>query len=162
MKKIILLLLTAVLAFSAAACAGQTGSGDAGTGQTDADREEEEEALAIPAQEEGWEKISTPYGEIRYPAALYEDLTREEGMENDVYRMKFITACEGQHYDLFTLYFGGEAGDATYLGKITGADGSENDVYVLPYDLGDLSQLDSADQDRIYAMQEALNEVLGE
>ena len=82
--------------------------------------------------------------------------------EDGIYSMKFSTAYDGENYDLFTLYIGGEVGDATYLGALKGKDGSENEVYVLPYELKDLSKLDAAQQDKIYAMQEALNEVLGE
>lgn len=154
MKKTLMLLLTAVLTISLAACGGKKDAAKTDSSQ--------EEAIAIPVSEETWETIVTPYGDLRYPAKYFEDLKREEGMENDVYRMKFSTASDGEIYDLFTLYIGGEAEGAGQLGKLQGKDGTEYDVYVLPYELGDLSGLDGVEQDRIYAMQEALNEVLGE
>lgn len=156
MKKLMIIVLASVMAFGMAACGGKSGATQSTAQAT------EEEAVAIPAAEESWETITTPYGDLRFPASLYQDLKREEGMENDVYKMKFYTDIDGTTYDLFTLYIGGEVGDATYLGTITGKDGSENEVYVLPHELGDLSKLDAAQKDKIYAMQEALNEVLGE
>ncbi len=156
MKKIAALLLTVVVVMSMTACSG-TKAENSAAAQTTA-----EEAVAIPVEEDSWETITTPYGDLRYPASLYEDLTRTEGTENDIYSMKFSTVVEGNTYDLFTLYIGGEVGDATYLGSLTGKDGSESEVYVLAHELGDLSGLDSQQQDKIYAMQEALNEVLGE
>lgn len=152
MKKKLMLFLMVLLTICTIACGKSEESTDSS----------QEEAIAVPVAEEAWETITTPYGDLRYPANLYGDLKREEGMENDVYRMKFSTASEGKIYDLFTLYIGGEVGDAGLLGKLVGKDGTEYDVFVLPYDLGDLSKLDANEQDRIYAMQEALNEVLGE
>lgn len=156
MKKLMMILLASVIAFSMAACAGKTGNDQAAAQAT------EEEAVAIPAAEETWETITTPYGDLRFPGSLYEDLKREEGMEDNIYKMRFYTDVDGTTYDLFTLYIGGQVGDATYLGILKGKDDSENEVYVLANDLGDLSGLDSAQKDKIYAMQEALNEVLGE
>jgi hypothetical protein len=164
LKKLVLMLLAAMLVLGLAACGKKTETGT--DTKTDVGNEEAkstgEEALAIPAPDEAWEVIPTPYGDLRYPASLYEDLTRTEGTENDIYSRKFSTVVEGNTYDRFTLYIGGEVGDATYLGSLTGKDGSESEVYVLAHELGDLSGLDSQQQDKIYAMQEALNEVLGE
>lgn len=151
-----------MMAFSIAGCGNQAAPNTEKETETVSMQSEEEEAQAVPVPEEAWETIATPYGDLRYPANLYEDLQREEGMEDDVYSMTFRTAHDGVIYDLFTLYIGGEVGDATFLGTLTGKDGAENDVYVLPYELDDLSDLNAEDQDRIYAMQEALNEVLGE
>lgn len=156
MKKLMIIVLASIMALGMTACDGKSGASQSTAQAT------EEEAVAIPVAEEAWETITTPYGDLRFPAGLYGDLKREEGMENDVYKMKFYTDIDGTSYDLFTLYIGGEVGDATYLGTITGKDGSENEVYVLPHELGDLSKLDAAQKDKIYAMQEALNEVLGE
>lgn len=161
MKKIAMVFLAAMLVFSVTACGGKTDSEKTGADPAGA-AATEEEAIAIPAEEETWEVIATPYGDLRYPASLYEDLKREEGTEDDVYKMKFSTAYDGVTYDLFTLYIGGEVGDATYLGTLKGKDGSENEVYVLPHELENLSKLDTEQQDKIFAMQEALNEVLGE
>ena len=154
MKKIVLLMMAAVLTFSMTACGGKKDAAKTDSSQ--------EEAIAVPAAEETWETIVTPYGDLRYPANYYEDLKREEGMEDDVYSMKFSTSGGDEIYDLFTLYIGGQAEGSNLLGTLTGKDGTEYEVYVLPAELGDLSKLDSAEQDRIYAMQEALNEVLGE
>ncbi len=156
MKKLMLILLASVMTLGMTACGGKSGTDQSAAQAT------EEEAVAIPAAEETWETITTPYGDLRYPGSLYGDLKREEGMEDNIYKMKFYTDVDGTSYDLFTLYIGGEVGDATYLGTLTGKDGAQNEVYVLPHDLGDLSELDSEQQDKIYAMQEALNEVLGE
>lgn len=164
MKKLVLMLLGAMLVLGLAACGKKTETGT--DTKTDAGNEEAkstgEEALAIPAPDEAWEVIPTPYGDLRYPANLYEDLKREEGTEDGIYSMKFSTDQDGKSYDLFSLYIGGEVGEATYLGALKGKDGSESEVYVLPYELEDLSKLDAEQQDKIYAMQEALNEVLGE
>ena len=158
------MLLGAMLVLGLAACGKKTETGT--DTKTDAGNEEAkstgEEALAIPAPDEAWEVIPTPYGDLRYPANLYEDLKREEGTEDGIYSMKFSTDQDGKSYDLFSLYIGGEVGEATYLGALKGKDGSESEVYVLPYELEDLSKLDAEQQDKIYAMQEALNEVLGE
>ena len=162
MKKIEIILLTVAMVLGMSGCIGQT----SGEKETETEivslQSDEEDAQAVPVPEEAWETITTPYGDLRYPANLYESLQREEGQKDGVYSMAFRTAEDGVIYDLFTLYIGGEAGDATYLGTLTGKDGSENEVYVLPGELGDLSDLDDEVQDRIYAMQEALNEVLGE
>ena len=155
MKKIAVLLLAVVAIMSITACGGKKADSSASS------QSSEEKADAIPV-EESWETIATPYGDLRYPANIYQEVTRTEGTENGIYSMKFSSSVEGKTYDLFTLYIGGEVGDATYLGKLTGKDGSENEVYVLAHDLGDLSGLDAQQQDKIYAMQEALNEVLGE
>ena len=164
MKKLVLMLLAAMLVLGLAACGKKTETGT--DTKTDVGNEEAkstgEEALAIPAPDEAWEVIPTPYGDLRYPANLYEDLKREEGTEDGIYSMKFSTDQDGKSYDLFSLYIGGEVGEATYLGTLKGKDGSESEVYVLPYELEDLSKLDTEQQDMIYAMQEALNEVLGE
>lgn len=162
MKKITLLLMAAMLVLGLTACSKKTETETKAEADNADAKSTEEEALAIPAPEEAWEVIATPYGDLRYPANLYEDLKREEGTEEGIYSMKFSTAYDGKTYDLFTLYIGGEVGDATYLGALKGKDGAENEVYVLPYELDDLSKLDAAQQDKIYAMQEALNEVLGE
>lgn len=162
MKKITLLLMAAMLVLGLTACSKKTETETKAEADNADAKSTEEEALAIPAPEEAWEVIATPYGDLRYPANLYEDLKREEGTEEGIYSMKFSTAYDGENYDLFTLYIGGEVGDATYLGSLKGKDGAENEVYVLPYELNDLSKLDAAQQDKIYAMQEALNEVLGE
>ena len=156
MKKLMMILLTSVMVIGMTACGGKSGT-DQSTAQ-----DTEEEAVAIPVAEETWEAIATPYGDLRFPSSLCEDLRREEGMEDNIYKMRFYTDVDGTTYDLFTLYIGGEVGDATYLGTLTGKDGAQNEVYVLPHDLGDLSGLDSAQKDKVYAMQEALNEVLGE
>ena len=162
MKKIAWILLAGMMIFAMAGCGGPGSQKEKTETEAAAAQTDDEEAQAIPVPEEAWEVITTPYGDLRYPAALYPDLQREEGQADGAYSMAFRTAEDGVVYDLFTLYIGGEAGDATYLGSLTGKDGSENEVYVLPGELGDLSGLDGEVQDRIYAMQEALNEVLGE
>ena len=156
MKKLMMILLVSAMVFSMTACGGKSGADQSAAQATG------EEAVAIPAAEETWETIATPYGDLRFPGSLYGDLKREEGMEDNIYKMRFYTDVNDTTYDLFTLYIGGQVGEATYLGILKGKDGSENEVYVLPNDLGDLSGLDAAQKDKIYAMQEALNEVLGE
>ena len=78
MKKITLLLMAAMLVLGLTACSKKTETETKAEADNADAKSTEEEALAIPAPEEAWEVIATPYGDLRYPANLYEDLKREE------------------------------------------------------------------------------------
>lgn len=105
-------------------------------------------------------QIETPYGNLSYPKKYEEYLKTAEQEENGVYRLVFSTDINDRNYELFTVVINGDE-DGIHLGQIKDKDGSEKDVYVKANDLGDLSDLSQDEQDQIYGMQEALNDLLG-
>ena len=103
-------------------------------------------------------RIGTPYGVLRYPAAYAEQLKLEPKQEGDAYSLRFLAEIRGVSYPLFTVSMGtGE--DGPLFGTITDAGGRTTVYTVEPHELGDLSALDEETHNRIYAMQEALNEL---
>ena len=121
--------------------------------------EETAAADAIPFPEIRYTTVDTPYGSLQFPETYLDSLTVTEG-EGEIYNLIFSADVGGKGYPLFTVYIGGEPDDVMYFGQVTDENGTVSDVYIQPHDLGDLSGLQEEEQDQLYSMQEALNELL--
>jgi predicted small lipoprotein YifL len=103
--------------------------------------------------------IETPYGNFSYPKEYEDNLILDRQEDGDTYTITFAAKPADTEYQLFKVTIGGEPDDGFYGGQIEDADGNTHDYYITPYDLGDLTELDDATQNQLYAMQEALNEL---
>lgn len=105
-----------------------------------------------------WEPIETKFGRLRYPDDLFQFLETEQKEAEDTVAVMFRAAIGDRRIDLFELTIGNVTGEAA--GKITGPDGVVRDVSLRFIPADDLSGLSEGEQNRVYAMQEALNFVL--
>ena len=102
--------------------------------------------------------IETDYGDLLYPARWEKELLVEQKDQPDGVIVSFSTEADGTVYSLFTAYLGTEHGDC--LGTVTAPDGTEQPVFIEIHDLPDLSALSPEEQDRLYGMQEGVNDVI--
>ena len=102
--------------------------------------------------------IETKYGTLYYPEQWMESLETEQTEADESLEVLFRAKIGEQQIDLFALTIGDGADDSA--GTLTGPDGVKRDVHVKLLELPDLSGLSEGEMNRVYAMQEAVNDVL--
>ena len=102
--------------------------------------------------------IETEYGFLPYPEQWKDHLKADKRMEGENLVVDLSTEAEGNTIPLFTVTIG-EIDDAP-VGTLTDPNGKVRTVYLTVHDLPDLSSYDEETQDRIFAMQEALNDMI--
>ena len=102
--------------------------------------------------------IETKYGTLYYPEQWMESLKTEQSEADESLEVLFRAKIGEQQIDLFALTIGDGADDSA--GTLTGQDGVKRDVHVKLLELPDLSGLSEGEMNRVYAMQEAVNDVL--
>lgn len=151
------LLLTLSLGFLLAVCfLSGCGSQTTEPGSTASEATEETEESMTPDRD--WEPIETKYGTLCYPDQWFDYLETEQSESGDKLIVLFRAAIGEQKIDLFELSVGG--GDGSAAGKLTGPDGVSRDVFVKLLELPELSGLTDGETNRVYAMQEAVNDVI--
>lgn len=111
---------------------------------------------AIPT--EGDFGVETEYGFIPYPAQWKDYLKTDKRMDGQNLIVDFSTEADGNAIPLFTVTVGDI--DEAPFGTLTDASGMVRTVYITVPDLPDLSSYDEETQNRTFAMQEGLNEMM--
>lgn len=151
MKKVILALLTLSLVASLMGCQKSVNTQDntnkeASEGTQTSDDDHAVEKLIT---------IETKYGNFVYPAEWEKELITEESEENGIYYLLFSTKASDDVIQLFKVMVCSEEGDS--VGSLKDANGTERNVFIDITDLGDVTKYDEDTQNRLYAMQEAVN-----
>lgn len=105
-----------------------------------------------------WEPIETKFGTLCFPDQFFDYLETEQNETDNTVSVRFVAKVSDQRIELFELLIGD--GDGTVGGKLTGPDGIQRDVHVKLLDLPELTGLTDGETNRVYAMQEAVNDVL--
>lgn len=98
--------------------------------------------------------IETKYGELLYPEQWEEFVRFDQREKDDIVSVTFRAEVNEKSYILFEVQIGG-SGDA--VGKIVDKAGAERDVCIHMEEIDGISELEAAEQDRLYAMQEDIN-----
>lgn len=157
MKKLIWFILTSALIFTLLGCQkkeDKQGSTEKQETEIPAVTQNEE----IQNDKEKMTEITVNYGILHYPAEWEQILLIEESEDNGIDYIQFETKAGEDVILLFKVIICSEEGDS--VGTITDSEGSVRNVFVEINDLGDLSEYDEETQNRLYAMQEAVNELM--
>lgn len=145
--------LAATLALAGCGAAQTTDAGSAqqsGPGQEQTDVEQ-------GSLESGKVTVSTPYGDLFYSDEWDGVINTTQEEIDDGVRVDFTTDVDGTTYDLYKVTIGGTDDDGLLAGHLTGPDGKSREVHIAVGDHSNLDALDSAGQDRIYAMTDGVN-----
>ena len=118
--------------------------------------EEEDPELSDPNRT--WEPIETKFGRLRYPDEFFDYLETEQSETEDTVTVLFRAKIGEKTIDLFEMSIGKGEGEA--VGKVTGPDGQQRNLYLRFIELEGLDELTEGETNRVYAMQEALNFVM--
>lgn len=101
--------------------------------------------------------LETPYGVMQYPSQWEEYVTVDENSDGGLLTETFCCEISGKQIELFTIYFG-ESLKGERLGYVT-AEGVKTEIRLEFHEYvgGGLPQ---EDESKIYAMQEAVNDVI--
>lgn len=118
----------------------------------------EEMAMSEETDNNALTEISTKCGTIYVPQKYAEEMeTSIENGENDC-KVTFSAKNGDQAYTLFSLAIGTEDGEN--VGSLSDENGTQREVYVTVPELEGIDTLPQDEQDRLYAMQEAVNTVI--
>ena len=102
--------------------------------------------------------VSTPYGNLKYSEQWSEFMHVYQQNEENAALVSFSAAFNETEYPLFTIILGEY--DAEVIAEIQDANGQKHNVYVLLSDLNITEELTEDEINRLYAMQEEINEIL--
>lgn len=102
--------------------------------------------------------IPTPYISLAYPAHWEQHLSHGGQMEDGVYTHRFVCTAGGSQTPLFDVHFGSEA-LGSHIGYIVAEEG-KIPVCVSFHDLLPGEDWSEEDKNVLYAMQEAVNDLL--
>ncbi len=102
--------------------------------------------------------VSTEYGDLQYPAQWREYVEASSAKEGDSTKVSFTATVAGKTFPLFEIIIG--EGDGEKAGTITDAAGTSRDVFVRLEEISGTEGLTEAEIDRLYAMQEGLNDLV--
>ena len=105
-------------------------------------------------------EIETHYCTLYYPGRWKNNLRTEyiEVKADNVYQVNFYGYFEHREVrHMFSIYFGGDEGEQ--LGAVMGPDGIPVPVNILMAEL-DVTDLTESEQETLYSMQEASNELI--
>ena len=151
MKKVILALLTVTIVASFMGCQKSVNTQD----NTNNAASESTQTKDDVQSTEKTMTIETKYGNFVYPAEWEKELITEESEENGIYYLLFSTKAFDDVIQLFKVMVCSEEGDS--VGSVKGSDGIERNVFIDISDLGDVTKYDEDTQNRLFAMQEAVN-----
>lgn len=103
-------------------------------------------------------EVKTEYGSLYYPQRFEADMKTEITNGDDGCIVEFFSECDGKKYSLFYVNIGIE--DGQLAGYITDDKGTERNVFVVVPEIENIDVLSSENQDKLYAMQEAVNIVV--
>ena len=103
-------------------------------------------------------QLETDLGSISYPARWEDDLIVDRTEQDGGVTLTLSAAVNDTTYELFKVSVG--AGPGEQQGTVTAPDGTEQPVFIEIQPLPDLSGLSQEDQDRLYGMQEGVNDVI--
>lgn len=102
--------------------------------------------------------VSTPYGDL-YSQDQWADLMKtEQKADGESVVVSFSTEINGTAYPLFHISIG--SGDGALVGELTDAEGTKREVYAYMETITESPELTSAEQNRLYAMQEDINYII--
>ncbi len=116
-----------------------------------------EDYVPLPAPENSV-TVTTDYGNLYYQDQWIEFMSVHQGMDGNVLTVSFFGKVEEQQYPLFRLLIGDRPGEP--VGMITDATGVKRSVYLEMMDWGDISQLSSTHQNRLFALKEEINYII--
>lgn len=103
--------------------------------------------------------VKTPYCTLYYPV-VWQDQVRVDQVEKETYRVRFYGRVDGKGEKLlFSVIFGGDEGEQ--VGVVTTDQDEKIPVYIVMENLI-LPGWSEEDAAEIYAMQEAVNQLLGQ
>ena len=102
-------------------------------------------------------EVETEYGTLQVPADMKEDMVIEQEEADGVLTITFSTELDGETYLLYTVTISDD--DDKSVATIKDSDGNERYVTVLVNDM-DLSSLEEEQQNKIYSMQESVNDMI--
>lgn len=103
-------------------------------------------------------EVKTEYGSLYYPQRFEANMKTEITNDNDGCMVEFFSECDGRKYSLFYINIGIDGGQLA--GYITDDKGTERNVFVIVPEIENIDVLSSENQDKLYAMQEAVNIVV--
>ena len=146
------------------ACSAASSSAKESTAENQASESSAEESLVVTESETeetaDLMKIDTAYGSLYYPAEWKDYLATEESQEDGILTVSFSAKVDAEEYPLFKVMICSEEGDS--VGTIKDAEGTTRNVFVENFELSNISDLDEETQNRLYAMQEGVNALIGE
>ena len=134
-------------------CSCSGGASD--TSATDGGDSAEPTVEATSADELVPFEIETRYGKLLYPEIWKDAVAVEQVDEGDVTTVIFKTDVDDREVVLFQVVLNDSNQDV--VGQISDESGDAHDVGIILDDLGDLTDLDASEQDKLYAMQEDVN-----
>ena len=103
--------------------------------------------------------VKTPYGTIYYQDQWQECMVVEQIEEGNCVILIFEAEINAVRYPLFKLVIGSDPEQS--IATVTGDDGQQYGVSVVLDEIGIYDALTSEQQNRLYAMQEEINFILG-
>ena len=160
-KRIIALLFGGLIIVSMFAGCGKEKPKDepSGTGIVITPTESETPQNDVPEEIiSGEPVVHTEYGDLVYHEQWLGFMKTEQKKEGETLTVSFLGEAEGENYYLFDVIIG--TSEEAFVGEITDGSGNKREVYAKFYDLEQYTEIASEDFDRLYAMQEDLNNVI--
>lgn len=161
MKKIVSLILITVLSVSLIGCQKKEKQTETEQSNSTVQTVDTTENSAVEQQEVQEEAavelldIETQCGILHYPKEWENDLVISDSEENGIYNVYFSTNASDETVQLFKVMICTDEGDS--VGTVTDSDGTVRNVFIDIRDLGDVSGYDEETQNKLFAMQEAVN-----
>lgn len=102
--------------------------------------------------------VTTRYGELRYQEMWSEFMVTEMSIVDETVVVKFMAALNGEKYELFDIYIGGDEADP--VGLLTDSEGVQRNVYAFIREDPDILHLADDERNQLMAMQEDINYVV--
>ena len=156
MKKLMAAALAILFCLSLAACNHASNVAPDQEGNSEAASSDVQPENAVDFEDDNTLiSVETQYGLLFYPAKWNDLLVTSESVADEIDSVIFAAAVNGQEYNLFKVMICDAEGDS--VGTVTDDAGQTRNVFVDVPELPDLSDLNEDEQDRLYAMQEAVN-----
>ena len=156
----VFIILVLILVFAAGAAAGYfIKAGEDSAPQNEEQIPDEDSGQRVQEnQEEDYMVISTEYGDLYYPRQWEDWLKTEQSMEGESLNISFSAQIHDVEYPMFQVTVG-ESGE-TEVGELTDSSGVRRTVYIKMDELQEGNGLSEEEQQRFYAMQEGLNDII--
>lgn len=164
-KSILLLAVFCIFAVMLAGCSGEKEQGESSLPSSSSGQEivisqnesqEEEEIVKKPE----YTTIKTKYGYLFYPDRWNEFVSAEQEEKDGLLAVYFEATINGEKYTLFEVDIKSGFGDPDAAGSVTDFDGNKHDVFAHMLEISDTDSLAENEVDRLYAMQEGLNDLI--
>ena len=166
MKKLMMLLAAfCIFVVMLAGCSGEKERGESTTPSSSSGQEirisqnESQETEEIVKKPE-YTTIKTKYGYLFYPDRWNEFVSAKQEEKDGLLAVYFEATINGEKYILFEVDIKNTAGDPDAAGSVTDFDGNKHDVFAHMVEIPETDTLAENEVDRLYAMQEGLNDLI--